>query len=79
MSERLVARFCKAVIALSDEPLTFFLDEDETHCVVSVRAPAMALEEEPSLGLRLVLGLARIAGGDLVTSGDRLKLLLPKP
>lgn len=67
------------MIALSDEPLTFFLDEDETHCVVSVRAPAMALEEEPSLGFRLVLGLARIAGGDLVTSGDRLKLLLPKP
>ena len=78
LTERLVSRFCRAVIGISDQPLRFFIDEDQEHCVVSVRNPNGALEPEPTLGLRLVLGLARIAGGDLKVTDDWLKLLLPK-
>ena len=77
LSERLVSRFCRTVIAMSDEHPTFSLEEDDSHCIVSVRHPAPSAGE-PSLGLQLVLGLARIAGGDLRTASDRLELVLPK-
>lgn len=74
LSERLMSRFFKTVIDLSDEPPTFALEEDESHCIVSVTSPS----GEPDLGLQLVHGLARIAGGNLRTGSGRLELLLPK-
>lgn len=77
LSERLVARFCQAVIAVSGEPQTFTLGQDDKHCILSSANPAPDPGAEPILALRLVLGLARVAGGDLETGRDRLKLLLP--
>lgn len=78
LTERLISRFCRAVMAHSSRPLTFALEEDESHCIVRVRNPNGASDEEPGLGLRLMLGLARIAGGDVQTTSDWIKLLLPK-
>lgn len=78
LAERLVSRFCKAVMALTDKPPAFSLGEDDAHCIVGVPDPGLETAGEPGLGLRLVLGLARIAGGDLRISGGRVALLLPK-
>ncbi len=78
LSERLVSRFCNSVIALAGQPMTFALGQDDTHCIVSARNPGLDAKAEPALGLRLVLGLARVAGGDLQIGRDHIKLMLPR-
>jgi signal transduction histidine kinase len=92
LSQRLVERFCFAAIGAAGdgETLAFRLGSDERCCAISVNRPASlaAVDLRPdrnrrasdvaTLPLRLVMGLARTAGGELETSGDRLTLRLPK-
>lgn len=79
LAERLVSRFCKAVaLASGGEPTLFEIGGNERHCIVSAAKPEAMESDEPSLGMRLVLGLARVAGGDVDTKGERVKLLLPQ-
>ncbi len=63
---------------VTGQPITFALGEDDKHCIVSAQNPGLDAKAEPALGLRLVLGLARVAGGDLQIGRDRIKLMLPK-
>ena len=92
LAERLVERLCLAVVgsAAAGEALTFRLGSDGECCSISVSRPAslggidLAPErnrrssDAASLPLRLVMGLARAAGGDLVATPSELSLRLPK-
>jgi hypothetical protein len=78
LSQRLLSRFCEAAIAASPEPQRFTLTDDGRHSIVSALNRGMDTGAEPSLPLRLALGLARLAGGDLRIGRDRLDLLLPR-
>ncbi|HEU5483212.1 MAG TPA: hypothetical protein VFU80_09010, partial [Sphingomicrobium sp.] len=90
--QRLVERMCLAVIGSSDEgeSLIFRIGSEASGCALSVDMPRKlkATDLRPdrnrragdsaTLPLRLVTGLARAAGGDLVASRGRLTLRLPK-
>jgi hypothetical protein len=92
LAQRLVERLCLAVVgsAAAGETLTFRIGSDGDFCVIGVNRPASlsVLDLAPdrnrrssdaaSLPLRLVMGLARAAGGDLVATPDELSLRLPK-
>lgn len=90
--QRLVERLCLAVIgcASDGEILTVHIGSDGECCVLSVNCPE-ALKgadldpdrnrrssDHATLPLRLVIGLARTAGGELVASDEQLILRLPK-
>ena len=78
LAERLVSRFCQTAVAMSRAAQSFSLTADEDNCVLSAVNPGLDPKAELHLGLRLVLGLARVAGGDVWISRDRIKLLLPR-
>ena len=89
LAQRLIERFCIAVIGYcgEGESLAFRVGED---CTLEVDRPqALAgvdlhpdrnrrAADSATLPLRLVMGLARTAGGDLDVSGGSLVLSLPK-
>lgn len=90
--QRLVERLAFAVIdcAAEGETLTFGIGSDSECCALGVEGPAALkganlhpdrnrrASDSTTLPLRLVMGLARTAGGELDLSADRLTLRLPK-
>ena len=85
LAERLVTRFCTALLgaAADGEKLVVHLDNHKGRCVLWVRPPGGldAADADPAsggFGLRLVRGLARIAGGDLTIAASRITLALPE-
>ena len=85
LAERLVTRFCTAVLgaAADGEQIVVHLDNSSGRCLLWVRPPPGldAANGDPTSGgfsLRLVRGLARIAGGDLTTTRARITLALPE-
>ena len=94
LADRLIFRLCSAVIDSSErgERLRLSLDQSGDHCSFSVSRPSTLRGlSDPQLfdagagnaaaaafSLRLVRGLARIAGGDLVTSHAGLTLAFPR-
>jgi hypothetical protein len=85
LAERLVTRFCMALsgAAAEGENLVVHLDNRSGRCLLWVRPPpnfdpADADPASGGLGLRLVRGLARIAGGDLTITRTRISLALPE-
>ena len=85
LAERLVTRFCTALFgaAADGENLIVHLDNRSGRCALWVRPPP-GLDAGDSdtagagFGLRLVRGLARIAGGDLTATRSRISLVLPE-
>ena len=75
LAERLVTRFCGALIGSAGdrEQVELHLDSRQGQCLLWARRTA-----EPSLSLRLVAGLARIAGGDVATEDGRVTMSLPE-
>jgi hypothetical protein len=85
LAERLVTRFCTALLgaAADGEKLVVHVDNQKGQCVLWVRPPRGldAADADPAsggFGLRLVRGLARIAGGDLTITPPRISLALPE-
>jgi hypothetical protein len=92
LADRLIFRMCSAAIEQADagERLRLWVDHsrDEVRVAISRPAALAAVAEDQLLGgiggleqgfsLRLVRGLARIAGADLVAREDSLVLLLPR-
>ncbi len=85
LAERLVTRFCTALlgVAADGEKLVVNLDNHHGQCVLWVRPPRGldAADADPAsggFGLRLVRGLARVAGGDLTIARTRISLALPE-
>lgn len=92
LTQRLVERFSLAVIGCAGdgEALTFRFRSEAQFCALEVNRPARleGMDLRPdrnrragdyaALPLRMVLGLARTAGGDLEADGDQLVLRLPK-
>ena len=85
LAERLVTRFCTALLgaAADGEKLVVHLDNHNGQCVLWVRPPRGldAADADPGsggFGLRLVRGLARVAGGDLTIAKTRISLALPE-
>ncbi|MFL6752648.1 MAG: sensor histidine kinase [Sphingomicrobium sp.] len=93
LADRLMFRLSSAVIdeAAAGERLRLSLDEARDHCRFSISRPAKlrglteaqifdARSDEAGGGfsLRLVRGLARIAGGDLVASRAGFTLMFPR-
>lgn len=92
VAERLVRRLCSAAIAsaVEGERLRLSVDSDGSHCMVSVSRPESLdaadlrpemnrrADDPASVPLRLVMSLARTAGGELDATDDRLVLRLPK-
>lgn len=85
LAERLITRFCSALLAAAadGEQLVIHLDNSNGRCVLWVRPPPGldAADGDPrggGFGLRLVRGLARIAGGDLMITKARITLALPE-
>ena len=85
LGERLVTRFCTALLgaAADGETLVVHLDNHKGRCVLWARPPRglNAKDADPAsggFGLRLVRGLARVAGGDLTTTAARVSLALPE-
>ena len=92
LADRLIFRMCSAVIehAQPRERLRLWVDQSREHVRVAVSRPSglAALSEEQLLGgnggleqgfsLRLVRGLARIAGAELLAHEDSLSLVLPR-
>ena len=85
LAERLVTRFCTALLGAA--PTASNLSSTSTtasgQCVLWVRPPPGldAGDGDPAsggFGLRLVRGLARIAGGDLTITRTRISLALPE-
>lgn len=91
LTQRLVERLGLAVIGCAGdgEALTFRIRSEAEFCALGVNRPA-SLEgadlrpdrnrrasDHAALPLRMVLGLARTAGGDLEADGDQLILRLP--
>jgi hypothetical protein len=84
LAERLITRFCTALLgsAADREQVQLHLDSTPGKCLLWARTPRR-LEagkseiSDPSFSLRLVGGLARIAGGDLKMDG-RITLALPE-
>ena len=84
LAERLVTRFCTSLLgaAAGAPSILVHLDSEPGRCLLwAARPKANGSGEDPvsaSFGLRLVRGLARIAGGDLVESPTRVALALPE-
>ncbi|MEO8547984.1 MAG: histidine kinase dimerization/phospho-acceptor domain-containing protein [Sphingomicrobium sp.] len=85
LAERLVTRFCTALsgTAADGEQLVVHLDNRSGRCVLWVRPPPQLGPGDGdaaggNFGLRLVRGLARIAGGDLTITRARISLALPE-
>ncbi|MEO5612565.1 MAG: histidine kinase dimerization/phospho-acceptor domain-containing protein [Sphingomicrobium sp.] len=85
LAERLVTRFCDALFgaAADGEQLVVHLDNRSGRCLLWVRPPPQLGAGDGdaasvSFGLRLVRGLARIAGGDLTITKARITLALPE-
>lgn len=85
LAERLVTRFCTALLGVTadGERLVVNLDNSKGHCLLWVRPPpgldaANGELASGGFGLRLVRGLARIAGGDLTITKARITLALPE-
>ena len=93
LADRLIYRLCSAAIAEAEagERVRLSVDETGKNCRVSVTRPAKlaATSDEQLFGsggtaveqgfsLRLVRGLARIAGSDLVSSRNSFALLFPR-
>ncbi len=84
LAERLITRFCAALLsaAADGEHLVVHLDNRSGQCVLWVRPPPGLEPDGDSagggFGLRLVRGLARIAGGDLIITRTRISLALPE-
>jgi len=92
LAQRLVERLCVAVMgsAREGEKLTFRIAADADCCVLSVERPEALrgadlrpdrnrrASDSATLPLRLVMGLARTAGGELDASDHRLALRLPR-
>lgn len=85
LAERLVTRFCTAVLAAAadGEQVVVHLDNSNGRCLLWVRPPPGldATNGDATNGgfsLRLVRGLARIAGGDLTITRARITLALPE-
>lgn len=85
LAERLITRYCSALLAAAadGEQLVVHLDNSNGRCVLWVRPPPglEAADGDPGGGgfaLRLVRGLARIAGGDLMITKARITLALPE-
>ena len=85
LAERLVTRFCSALLgaAADGEQIVVHLDNSNGRCLLWVRPPPGldAANGDPAGGgfsLRLVRGLARIAGGDLTITRARITLALPE-
>lgn len=84
LAERLITRFCAALLsaAADGEHLVVHLDNRSGQSVLWVRPPP-GLDPDGDatsggFGLRLVRGLARIAGGDLTITRTRITLVLPE-
>jgi len=92
LADRLIFRMCSAAIeqAQAGERLRLWVDQSREQVRVAITRPTRlaALGDEQLLGggdpleqgfsLRLVRGLARIAGGELVARDDSLALVLPR-
>jgi len=85
LAERLVTRFCTALFgaAADGEHLVVHLDNRSGRCLLWVRTPPHFATGDGDqagggFGLRLVRGLARIAGGDLTITRARISLALPE-
>ncbi|MEO7241178.1 MAG: histidine kinase dimerization/phospho-acceptor domain-containing protein [Sphingomicrobium sp.] len=84
LAERLITRFCTALLGAADdrERVELHLDSRPGTCLLWAQrpgnlGPGRGDSSGPGFGLRLVGGLARIAGGDLRTD-DRITLTLPE-
>ena len=92
LAQRLVTRLFSAVTdcAADGEKLTVRVGSEDGYCVLSVNRPASLVgadlrpqrnrraSDSGTLPLRLAIGLARTAGGEIDTSGDQLVLRLPE-
>ena len=85
LAERLVTRFCTALLATAadGEQIVVHLDNKNGRCLLWVRPPpgieaGNGDSASGGFGLRLVRGLARIAGGDLTITKARITLALPE-
>ena len=84
LAERLVTRFCDALFAAAadGEQVVVHVDNRSGRCLLWVRPPprlgAGDGDQSGGFGLRLVRGLARIAGGDLTITKARITLALPE-
>ena len=84
LAERLVTRFCTAVLgaAADGEQVAVHLDNSNGRCLLWVRPPpgldAGNGDGGGGFSLRLVRSLARIAGGDLTITKARITLGLPE-
>ena len=93
LADRLIFRLCSAIIGAADagEKLRLSVDQSGENCRFSISRPAslrtmsdMQLFDtrseaaEDGFSLRLVRGLARIAGGNLVTSRAGFTLIFPR-
>lgn len=84
LAERLVSRFCRALLAAAadGETVELHLDSQPDRCVLwcSEQRPAAirGTTDDLSFSLRVVRGLARIAAGDLVSDDGRISLILPQ-
>jgi hypothetical protein len=85
LAERLVTRFCTALLAAAadGEQVVVHLDNSNARCLLWVRPPpgldaANGDAANGGFSLRLVRGLARIAGGNLTITKARTTLALPE-
>lgn len=92
LTQRLVERLCLAVIgcAASGEKLTFRITSGAKSCSLGASLPEnlrsidlapelnRRSDDSATLPLRLVMGLARTAGGELSVNGSEIVLRLPK-
>jgi signal transduction histidine kinase len=93
LADRLIFRLCNAMIAVAadGERLRLTVDQSSQNCRFSITRPTSLIGSsdeqlfgtagqglEQGFPLRLVRGLARIAGADLVASRNSLSLLFPR-
>jgi hypothetical protein len=93
LADRLIYRLADAVVAEAEggERLTLSIELSGAHCRVSISRPAKLAELsdeqlfggggptfEQGFSLRLVRGLARIAGSDLISTRNSLALIFPR-
>ncbi|MBA3510686.1 histidine kinase dimerization/phospho-acceptor domain-containing protein [Sphingomonas sp.] len=85
LAERLITRFCTALLsaAADGKQVAVHLDNSNGRCLLWVRPPPGldSSNGDPASGgfsLRLVRGLARIAGGNLTITKARITLALPE-
>ena len=83
LAERLVTRFCDAVVpSAGAAQLVLHLDNSRGRCRLWVEQAGRRSTDDGAaglgFGLRLVRGLARIAGGDLSLTQRRIALELPE-